>query len=66
MRRREVVALLGSAAVFAPGVEGKAQPRRKIAYLAPARTQHLIDASRKGCVIWGTSKVGTSRRTIIS
>jgi len=27
MRRREVVALLGSAAVFAPGGEGKAQPR---------------------------------------
>ena len=48
MRRREVVALLGSAAVFAPGVEGKAQPRRNIAYLAPARTQHLIDAFQKG------------------
>ena len=48
MRRREVVALLGSAAVFAPGVEGKAQPRRNIAYLAPARTQHLIDFFQKG------------------
>ena len=48
MRRREVVALLGSAAVFAPGVEGKAQPRRNIAYLAPARTQHLIDSFQKG------------------
>src|SRR5215218_2479501 len=48
MRRREVVALLGTAAVFAPGVEGRAQPRRKVAYLAPARTQHLIDSFQKG------------------
>src|SRR5215217_5732648 len=48
MRRREVVALLGSAAVFAPGVEGKAQSRRNVAYLAPARTQHLIDSFQKG------------------
>src|SRR5215203_5543674 len=48
MRRREVVALLGGAAVFAPGIKGKAQSRRKIAYLAPARTQHLIESFQKG------------------
>src|SRR4051794_19994174 len=48
MRRREVIALIGGAMVVCPGFEGKAQPRRKIAYLAPARTQHLIEAFQKG------------------
>ena len=48
MRRREVIALIGGAAVFALGPEGKAQQRRNITYLAPARTQHLIDAFQEG------------------
>jgi len=48
MRRREVLALVGGALVFAPSYEVKAQQRRRIVYLAPARTQHLIDAFQKG------------------
>src|SRR5215217_2456050 len=48
MRRRDVIGLIGGAAVFAPAFECKAQSRRNIAYLAPARTQHLIESFQKG------------------
>src|SRR3954465_10939911 len=48
MRRRQVIKLLGGAAMFAPAFEAKSQRPRRIVYLAPARTQHLIDAFQKG------------------
>src|SRR3954451_8532851 len=48
MRRRQVIGLLGAAAMFAPAFEAKSQRPRKLVYLAPARTQHLIDAFQKG------------------
>ena len=48
MRRREVVAGLAGAATFAAVFRANAQRRRTIAYLAPARTQHLVAAFQKG------------------
>src|SRR3954454_23116070 len=48
MRRRKVLALVGGAVMLAPSFEVEAQQRRRIVYLAPARTQHLIDAFQKG------------------
>src|SRR5215210_6654101 len=48
MRRRKVLALVGGALAFAPSYGVKAQQRRRIVYLAPTRTQHLIDAFQKG------------------
>ena len=47
MKRREFVAALAGAATVAPVFRAKAQ-RRRIAYFAPARTQHLIAAFQNG------------------
>jgi ABC-type uncharacterized transport system substrate-binding protein len=48
MRRRKVLALVGGAVMLARSFEVEAQQRRRIVYLAPARTQHLIDAFQRG------------------
>src|SRR5829696_4557595 len=48
MRRRGVIAGLAGVATFAAVFRAKAQRQRIVAYLAPARTQHLIAAFQKG------------------